>query len=74
MCGVLCVMMAGAVLMPQWCVASLDTPLKVRNFLIFLCSCCLVHNSDRIGCKQVSVNFHLVPGVLCLVVIKHETS
>ena len=31
MCGALCVMMVGAVLMPQWCVDSWDILLKVRK-------------------------------------------
>ena len=31
MCGALCVMMDGAVLMPLWCVDSWDILLKVRK-------------------------------------------
>ena len=29
---------------------------------IFLCSCHLEHNSDRISCKHTSTKFQLVPG------------
>ena len=32
MCGALCVMTTGAVLMLLWCVDNQDTPLKVRHF------------------------------------------
>ena len=40
MCGGRCVMMAGAVLMPLWCVGSLDTLLKVRfSFVVAIVVC-----------------------------------
>ena len=71
MCGALCVMMDGAVLMPPWCVGSLDTSLKVRHFR-FSYIVHLEHNSDRISCKQVSTNLYLVPGVFCLVAKQFE--
>ena len=37
MCGALFVMMAGAVLMQQWCADSWDTPLKVKHQFWFNC-------------------------------------
>ena len=37
MCGALCVMTYGAVLMPLWCVDNYDIPFKVRDWFKFNC-------------------------------------